>query len=99
MALTRDRIIDRLVWEYGLQRREAIDLYDTFIEDMKLKIENGERVRWAGFGTFRKKQHYYKRKRADVEQTDNWRVITLEPAVALKKRIQRASVVEARDVD
>ena len=92
-------IIDRLVTEYNLQRREAIDIYDTFIEDLKLKINNGERVRWAGFGSFFKRQQSYKRKKADIEQEHNWKGVTLHPAEALKKRIQRAAVVEARDVD
>ena len=99
MALTRDGIVDKLVAEYGLQRREAIDLYDTFIEDLKQQIDDGKTVRWAGFGSFLKKEQAYQRRVSDVDYDQKWRVVTLRPAAPLQKRIQRAAVVEARAID
>ena len=101
MALTRDKIIDRLVEEHGVQRREAVDFYDTFVEDIKKAVNAGERVRLTAFGALQKRQQRYHHKRADIDQTDLpfWTTVSFIPSAILRKRIQRASVYLARDVD
>ena len=38
MALTKDDIINKLVKEYKLKRREAKDLVDTFFDDIKTRV-------------------------------------------------------------
>lgn len=102
MTLTKDVIVDTLVKEYGMGRREMIDIVDTFFDEIKHKIAAGERATFYGFGTFYKKKQSYKRKRRTIkvqEDEDNWHTISFRPARLLQARVQRASVEEARDVD
>ena len=101
MALTREKIIDKLVSECGLKRREATDLYDTFIQDIKDAVNAGDRALLPGFGQLRFRRQPYKLKRADIPEEDRpkWSVVHFTPSSMLMKRIQRALIEESRDVD
>lgn len=102
MALTKDDIIEALVTKNNLQRREAADFFDTFIDNIKKTVERGERAKLVGFGAFYLKKQYYHRKRRDIPvdaDTADWRTVTLFPAKKLRDRIQYAGVMVSRDVD
>jgi nucleoid DNA-binding protein len=101
MALTKDLIVDQLVERYDLRRREALDLIDTFFDDLKRELTANGKTRLPGFGLFTRKTQPYKLKRRDIpaEETPNWEVITFQAAPALTKRVQRALIEESRDVD
>lgn len=102
MALTKDKIIEALVKQHGLVRREASDFVDTFFDDIKTRVSNGERVRLTGTGSLYLKKTYRHRKRRDVEVSEDtkaWTVISFTPSQALKGRARRATVEIARDVD
>ena len=102
MALTKDKIVDTLVKEFSLQRREAVDFLDTFLDLVKSDVAEGERVRFAGFGSFALSDRYYQRKRRDIPvdtDTPRWRLPSFYPSVALKARIQRATREERKDTD
>lgn len=102
MTLTRDKIIDTLVKDFGLLRREATDLYDTWIDDMKTSIKNSERVKLPEFGSFFMKDQSYQRKRRDIpvdEDTPKLRTPSFSAYNILRARVQRASVEKSRDVD
>lgn len=99
MALTRDNILDELVSKYKLQRREAKDVLDTMIDDMKKVIEEGGRAKLAGFGSLVLNYQYYARKRRNIQEEHRWRTVTFIPSIKLKARIQRADIEISRDVD
>lgn len=102
MALTKDKIIDELVTVCKLQRREAVDLLDTFLDHIKHGVANGERIRLAGFGSFFLKYHKYQRKRRDIvatEDTPKWRTPSFHPSTKVQARIQYADIACSRDVD
>lgn len=100
-TLTRDSIIDTLVERHKLRRREAVDLFDTFIQDTKDEVNRGNIARWPGFGKFRIKKQYYKLKKSDISEDSrpSWHVITLTPYKQLNARIDRAVYEESKDVD
>jgi hypothetical protein len=100
-TLTRDGIIDMLVERHKLRRREAVDLFDTFIQDTKDEVNRDNTARWPGFGRFKIKKQYYKLKSSDISEDDrpNWRVITLTPYRQLHARIDRAVYEESKDID
>jgi nucleoid DNA-binding protein len=102
MTLTVDKIVDKLVSENRLQRREAADLVDTFIEHIRLGVEEGRRIALPAFGSFWLKKQRYQRKRRDIPvevETPVWRTPSFKPSAKLKARIQYATVAESRDVD
>lgn len=52
MALTKNEMMDRLIVELELQRKDAKDLVDEFFEEIKLALGRGESVKLSGFGNF-----------------------------------------------
>jgi integration host factor subunit alpha len=102
MSLTMDKIVDKLVQDHGLQRREAADLLDTFVEHIRTEVEAGRRVVLPSFGAFFLKKQRHQRKRRDIpvdEDTPAWSIPSFRPAKKLKDRVQYATVAESRDVD
>ena len=101
MALTTDNIVDTLVERFGLRRREALDFVDTFFADIKGCVEQGQRVKIAGFGALQAKPMKYVPKRRDLEPDPEkaWKVINFTPSQTLKQRVQRALIEEGRDKD
>lgn len=102
MALTKDKIVEQLVTVCKLQRREAIDLVDTFIDHIKHGVEDGQRVKLTGLGAFFMKKQEYQRKRRNIpvaEDTPGWRTPSFFPSVSARDRIQYADVAVSRDVD
>lgn len=90
MALTKDKIVDRLVEENGLNKREAKDFVDTFFDDIKERVSKGERVRLAGTGALFLKKQARQRKRRDTPVEGEWRIPSFMPYPALKGRVQGA---------
>jgi nucleoid DNA-binding protein len=102
MALTKDNIVDELVSQYGLVRREALDIVDTFFDDIKTRVTTGGRVRLMNTGVFYLKKQSKHRKRRDIEVTEDtapWTTVSFKSSQVLRNRIQRADVEVARDVD
>ncbi len=52
MALTKNDMMERLIAELELQRKDAKDLVDEFFEEIKLALGRGESVKLSGFGNF-----------------------------------------------
>ena len=52
MALTKNDMMERLIVDYSLQRRDAKDLVDRFFEEIKSALIRGESVKLSGFGNF-----------------------------------------------
>ncbi len=52
MALTKADIAEHLFQEIGLNKREAKEIVEIFFEEIRVALENGERVKLSGFGNF-----------------------------------------------
>jgi len=52
MTLTKAKLADMLLEKVGLNKREAKDMVETFFEEIRLALENGESVKLSGFGNF-----------------------------------------------
>ena len=52
-VLTKAVLTDRLASKLGFNKRESMDIVETFLEEIKLSLENGEQVKLAGYGNFR----------------------------------------------
>ena len=52
MALTKAELADLLFENVGLNKREAKDMVESFYEEVRTALQNGEGVKLSGFGNF-----------------------------------------------
>ena len=52
MTLTKAELTDFLFEKVGLNKREAKDMVETFFEEIRAALENGDSVKLSGFGNF-----------------------------------------------
>ncbi len=52
MALTKSDFSEKLFDELGLNKREAKEMVESFFEEIKVALENGQEVKLSGFGKF-----------------------------------------------
>src|ERR1044071_9582204 len=52
MTLTKAELADLLFEKVGLNKREAKDMVESFFEEVRTALENGEGVKLSGFGNF-----------------------------------------------
>ena len=52
MALTKAEMADLLFENVGLNKREAKDMVESFYEEIRVALQNGEGVKLSGFGNF-----------------------------------------------
>ena len=78
--------------ELGLNKREALELVDTFFEDMWVSLAGGEQVKLSGFGNFdlRDKNQRPGRNPKTGEEIpiSARRVVTFHPGQKLKARVE-----------
>ena len=92
MALTKFDIVKNLNYEIGLNKREAKELVDSFFENIKILLSQGQEVKLSGFGNFQLKNKSSRpgrnpRTGEDVEITAR-RVVTFKSGQKLKKSMQ-----------
>ncbi|MCY3641925.1 MAG: HU family DNA-binding protein, partial [Gammaproteobacteria bacterium] len=51
-ALTKAQMAERLFEEFGLNKREAKEIVETFFEELAQCLERNERVKLSSFGNF-----------------------------------------------
>lgn len=50
--MTKSEIVDRIIRQSGMKRKEVLYIVDNFIEKIKESALKGDRVEIRGFGTF-----------------------------------------------
>ena len=92
MALTKADLVERLIEEIGLHKRDAKNLVDQFFEEIKAELETGESVKLSGFGNFDlrdKKQRPGRNPKTGEEiPITARRVVTFKPGQKLKIRVE-----------
>jgi integration host factor subunit alpha len=92
VALTKFDIVKSLNDEIGLNKREAKELVDSFFENIKILLSQGQEVKLSGFGNFQLKNKSSRpgrnpRTGEDVEITAR-RVVTFKSGQKLKESIK-----------
>ena len=91
VALTKADLAERLYEELGLNKREAKELVELFLEEIRVCLENDEQVKLSGFGNFdlRSKRQRPGRNPKTGEEIPILarRVVTFRPGQKLKKRV------------
>ena len=92
MALTKADMAEKLFEELGLNKREAKELVEMFIEEIRGALENGRQVKLSGFGNFnlRDKSERPGRNPKTGEEIPITarRVVTFHPGQKLKARVE-----------
>lgn len=52
MTLTKAELADLIFEKVGLNKREAKDMVESFFEEVRRALENGDSVKLSGFGNF-----------------------------------------------
>ena len=52
MTITKNKLIEMLHDEVGLNKREAKEFIEMFFESLKKNLENGNDIKISGFGNF-----------------------------------------------
>ena len=92
MALTKFDIVNSLNNEIGLNKREAKELVDSFFDNIKKLLSQGQEVKLSGFGNFQLKDKLSRpgrnpRTGEDVEITAR-RVVTFKSGQRLKESMK-----------
>ena len=94
MTLTKAELSDLLFEKVGLNKREAKDLVDTFFEEIRTALANGDSVKLSGFGNFQlrdKPQRPGRNPKTGEEiPITARRVVTFHPSQKLKVMVEDA---------
>ncbi len=91
MALTKFDIVNSLNDEIGLNKREAKELVDSFFDNIKRLLSQGQEIKLSGFGNFQLKNKSSRpgrnpRTGENVEITAR-RVVTFKSGQKLKESV------------
>ena len=92
MALTKADLVEKLLVETELNKRDAKLLVDQFFEEVKTALEGGRTVKLSGFGNFDlrdKKQRPGRNPKTGEEiPITARRVVTFKPGQKLKAKVE-----------
>jgi integration host factor subunit alpha len=92
MALTKADLVENLLDETELNKRDAKELVDQFFEEVKTALESGRSVKLSGFGNFDlrdKKQRPGRNPKTGEEiPITARRVVTFKPGQKLKAKVE-----------
>ena len=54
--MTRPDLRDKIAEKFGLSKKDAMEVVDTVLGEIKQAIKKGEKVTLVGFGTFQKRK-------------------------------------------
>ena len=90
-AVSKARLVERLVEIHGFNRREAKDIVASFFEEMRSSLAANEPVKLSGFGNFELRD---KRERpgrnprtGEAKTVTARRVVTFRPGQKLRSRV------------
>ena len=91
-ALTKADMAEKLYEELGLNKREAKEIVEMFVEEIRSALEAGNQVKLSGFGNFdlRDKNQRPGRNPKTGEEIpiSARRVVTFRPGQKLKARVE-----------
>ena len=102
MALTKADLVENLLDETELNKRDAKLLVDQFFEEVKTALEDGQAVKLSGFGNFdlRDKRQRPGRNPKTGEEIPITarRVVTFRASHKLKERVEQNARINAEQL-
>ena len=92
MTITKDSLVEMVHNEVGLNKREAKELIESFFEQIKKSLEEGNDIKLSGFGNFilRDKSPRPGRNPKTGEEVtiSSRRVVTFKSGLKLKSKLE-----------
>ena len=92
MTITKDSLVEMVHNEIGLNKREAKELIESFFEQIKKSLEEGNDIKLSGFGNFNlrdKAPRPGRNPKTGEEVTiSSRRVVTFKSGLKLKSRLE-----------
>ena len=92
MTITKDSLVEMVHNEIGLNKREAKELIESFFEQIKKSLEEGNDIKLSGFGNFnlRDKAPRPGRNPKTGEEVTIYsrRVVTFKSGLKLKSKLE-----------
>mgnify|MGYP000468097048 FL=1 len=92
MTITKDSLVEMVHNEIGLNKREAKELIESFFEQIKKSLEEGNDIKLSGFGNFNlrdKAPRPGRNPKTGEEVTiSSRRVVTFKSGLKLKSKLE-----------
>ena len=92
MTITKESLVEMIHNEVGLNKREAKELIECFFEQIKASLENGNDIKFSGFGNFilrNKSPRPGRNPKTGEEVTiSEIRVVTFKSGLKLKSKLE-----------
>ena len=92
MTITKDSLVEMVHNEIGLNKREAKELIESFFEQIKKSLEEGNDIKLSGFGNFNlrdKAPRPGRNPKTGEEGTiSSRRVVTFKSGLKLKSKLE-----------
>ena len=92
MTITKESLVEMIHNEVGLNKREAKELIECFFEQIKASLENGNDIKFSGFGNFilrNKSPRPGRNPKTGEEVTiSERRVVTFKSGLKLKSKLE-----------
>ena len=92
MTITKDSLVEMIHNEIGLNKREARELIESFFEQIKKSLEEGNDIKLSGFGNFNlrdKAPRPGRNPKTGEEVTiSSRRVVTFKSGLKLKSKLE-----------
>ncbi|NJD07483.1 MAG: integration host factor subunit alpha [Methylococcaceae bacterium] len=92
MALTKADLVEKLLEDLGINKRDAKELVDQFFDEIKTALEAGGAVKLSGFGNFdlrdKKERPGRNPKTGEEIPITARRVVTFKPGQKLKAKVE-----------
>ena len=92
MTITKDSLVEMVHNEIGLNKREAKELIESFFEQIKKSLEDGNDIKLSGFGNFNLRDKAPRPGRNPKTGEDvtisSRRVVTFKSGLKLKSKLE-----------
>ncbi|PVX31755.1 integration host factor subunit alpha [Pasteurella langaaensis DSM 22999] len=96
MTLTKVEIAENLVQKHGLTKAEAKALVESFFEEIRSTLANGDDVKLSGFGNFELRDKASRPgrnpKTGESVPVSARRVVVFKPGQKLRARVEKAKI-------
>ena len=93
--MTKADIVERIHQKIGFSKKESAEMVETVFSILKSTLEEGEKIKIAGFGNFVVKQKADRRGRnpqtGETITIDARRILTFKPSQVLKSAINSSA--------
>ncbi|MEE6076125.1 MULTISPECIES: integration host factor subunit alpha [Avibacterium] len=94
MTLTKVELADSLIEKHNLNKRDAKVLVESFFEEIRVALENGQEVKLSGFGNFELRDKASRPgrnpKTGESVPVSARRVVVFKPGQKLRSRVEKS---------